>query len=99
MKCLLTGILSIVLLPAIAQTYVNSFQVKEATIGDRVPDISLGTIINGPAEKKRFSDFKDQLIILDFWNSYCSSCIAAFPKMEELQKRWGKKVKVILVNT
>lgn len=67
-------------------------------VGDKMPDIPLGTVLNNYTGKKRFSEFRGKLIILDFWDTYCSSCIAGFPKMEQLQKEFGKKIQIILVN-
>lgn len=71
---------------------------KEVKVGDKMPDIPLGTVVNNVTGKKRFSDFKGKLIILDFWDSGCSSCIAAWPHMSELQEKYKGKIQVFLVN-
>lgn len=67
-------------------------------VGSKIPDLSLGKVINNVTGKTRFSDFKGKLVILDFWNSYCSSCIEGFSHMSELQKKFGDKIQVFLVN-
>lgn len=84
---------------AIDDPWYREFGSKGLKVGDKMPDISLGTMINNYTGMSRFSDFEDKLIILDFWDSYCASCIAAFPKMEELQNEFGNKIQIILVNT
>jgi thiol-disulfide isomerase/thioredoxin len=43
------------------------------------------------------NDLKGKLVILDFWNIWCSSCISSMPKMEALQREFGDKIKVVLV--
>ena len=64
---------------------------------DKVPDISLGYILNEPSKKLRFSDFKGKLLILDFWNIHCTNCIASMPKMDSLQKEFSDSVQIIYV--
>jgi thiol-disulfide isomerase/thioredoxin len=73
--------------------------VKPLKVGDRMPDMELGKITNNPSGKKRLSDFKGKLVILDFWRIYCGSCVANFPHMEKLQNQFGDKIQIILVNT
>lgn len=47
----------------------------------------------------KLSDFKGQVIYLDFWASWCIPCRKSFPWMNEIQKRYGNKgFKVIAVN-
>lgn len=67
-------------------------------VGDKMPDISLGELSGSDLKIAKISDLKGKLIILDFWNTGCASCIAAFPKMEGLQKKFGDKIQILLVN-
>ena len=41
---------------------------------------------------------KDKLILLDFWNTWCSGCLLNFPKMETLEKQFKGKLKVLAVS-
>jgi len=66
-------------------------------INDPVPDVFLGRVLNEPTKKIRVSDFKGKLLILDFWNIYCSSCIHSMPKMNALQKRFKDRIQIIYV--
>ncbi|WP_423736074.1 TlpA family protein disulfide reductase [Chitinophaga caseinilytica] len=75
---------------------------RRLTIGDIIPT----TLFNFNETKNygnrvmKWEDFKPKkLIILDFWNKYCSSCIAGFPKMEQLQKKFNSDIQVILITT
>ncbi|MCC8407734.1 TlpA family protein disulfide reductase [Mucilaginibacter sp. UR6-1] len=66
--------------------------------GDKMPDLEITNIINWKHKSARISDFKGKVIILDFWNTFCSGCIAGFPHLDSLQRQFGNKLQVILVN-
>lgn len=65
-------------------------------IGDQMPDLILKTSINsiGDIDTKKL---RGKLIIFDFWNTTCTSCIEAFPKMEALQAKFKDDIVIILV--
>ncbi len=65
-------------------------------IGDKVPDF-LFPIKNYKTPAARISDFKGKLVILDLWATYCSSCIAAMPHINELQKKFDGRIQIIMV--
>ena len=70
-------------------------------IGDALPKQFWETplqMVNTPQKTTTLSADKDKLIILDFWNTWCSACILNFPKMEELQKQFGDKIKILAVS-
>lgn len=47
----------------------------------------------------QLSDFKGQVVYVDFWASWCKPCRKSFPWMNNLHKRFGKKkFKIIAVN-
>ncbi len=67
-------------------------------IGDKVPDVVLNDMMNYKTLKAKLSDFKGKLVILDFWGTGCTSCVAAFPELDHLQKLFDDKIQIILVN-
>ncbi|MCW3091420.1 MAG: hypothetical protein JWP81_2489 [Ferruginibacter sp.] len=67
--------------------------------GDRIPAITIDHLYNYPASSVRLTDFKGKLLLLDFWSTWCGSCIEGFPKMQALQKEFGSRLQVLLVNT
>jgi|SRR5665647_900051 len=73
--------------------------VRPLSIGDMVPDITITNVYNYPTSTIHLSDLKGKLVILDFWSTWCSACIQSFPKIERLQKQFGEKLQIILVNT
>lgn len=78
-----------------AQTFAG----KPLTIGDQVPDIEFPVIINHKTSSARLSDFKGKLVILDFWATWCTSCLQGFPKLDSLQKFFENDLKIFLVNS
>jgi len=83
----------------IRDEWYRKFRNKGLKVGDRMPDITLGTVINNNLTgKKRISDFAGKLIIFDFWDTKCSVCLEGFPYMEQLQEQFQEKIQVILVN-
>ena len=81
-----------------SQTAVKQGALHPLEVGDKVPDIVLGTLMNDQAKKIRFSDLKGELLILDFWGIYCTACITSFSHMEKLQAEFSKSVQILLVN-
>lgn len=68
-------------------------------IGDPIPDLELGDVINQDLLPiKTFGQLKGKLVILDFWASFCAPCIQGFPEMEKIQAAFGDKIQIILVN-
>ncbi|MBX2914694.1 MAG: redoxin domain-containing protein [Cyclobacteriaceae bacterium] len=49
-------------------------------------------MINHSSDQIRLSEYKGKLLIIDFWATWCSPCIAMFPKTDSLQKKFSDKV-------
>jgi len=73
--------------------------VKALSIGNTVPDITLTNVYNYPSSAIQLSDLKGKLVILDFWATWCGSCLSAFPEMHQLKKTFGKDLDILFVNS
>ncbi|MGB4447485.1 MAG: TlpA disulfide reductase family protein [Cloacibacterium sp.] len=76
-------------------------QNKPLKIGESLPENVWSTplqLVNHPQKTITLNQDKDKLILIDFWNTWCSSCLLNFPKMEELQKQFGDKIKILAVS-
>jgi len=76
-------------------------QIKPLKIGDKVPNIPFQFVDGktGQESTGKLTDFSGKLVILDFWASWCNSCLRSFPKMNKIQSQNSGKVKMIMVNS
>ena len=70
---------------------------KGIQIGQPVPDVAINNIHHYKTTTAKISDFKGKLLILDFWATWCSPCVAMIPKMDSLQKAFGDKLQFLSV--
>ncbi len=68
------------------------------SVGQIVPNILIANIVNNERTSVYMSDYREKLVILDFWSTMCKACIEAFPKMEILQQKFGNQLKILPVN-
>lgn len=76
-----------------------SQEINQANIGDHFPLLKFDNLFNQQDSSLYFSDLKGKLVIIDFWNTSCGTCIEAFPKMEKIQNHFGEQVKILLVTS
>jgi uncharacterized protein (TIGR03435 family) len=67
-------------------------------VGELCPDVTLKNVLNYPRTELSIKDFKGRNVVLDFWGTGCAACIAAFPKLDSLQKVFGDQLQIVLVN-
>lgn len=78
-------------------SFAQKTVMKPLSPGLKVPNIALGVFMNEPKKNLKISELKGKLVVLDFWNIWCSSCILAMPKMDSLQKRFNNSIQIILI--
>ena len=69
------------------------------TVGDQLPDCRIKQVLNYPHSALNLKQLKGKSIILDFWNTYCGSCISSFAKLDSLQKRYDGRLVIIAVSS
>jgi len=71
--------------------------VKEARpmVGYLAPDFSLRTL-DGPRVK--LSDFRGQVVLLDFWATWCPSCRQEMPVLQKFFDQKGDRVQLLAVD-
>jgi thiol-disulfide isomerase/thioredoxin len=93
--CLLGGAMSI--MTAFAQ---ENKPVKPLFIDSRLPELTFNDVIcyqDSVVTLSKFQANKTKLVIFDFWFTHCSSCIAQFPKLDSLQKKFNDQVQIVMV--
>jgi thiol-disulfide isomerase/thioredoxin len=66
-------------------------------IGDKIPNIKVN-LINYPTPNAEINDFKGKLLILDFWATWCSPCVAYIPKMDSIQSIFRDKIQILPIS-
>ncbi|MBB5441280.1 thiol-disulfide isomerase/thioredoxin [Pedobacter sp. AK017] len=81
---------------AIAQ---KKTEIQPLKVGQQCPDFLFSDIVtkNGSKNPVYLSDFKGKLVVLDFWATWCASCIEGIPKLDSLQNKFGENVVIIPV--
>lgn len=86
------------------QTIADLSEIKPLKIGETIPDelwkLPL-KVVNDPLGKDEITleQYKGKLILLDFWGTYCSSCIAGFPKLKIIQEQNQDKLKILAISS
>lgn len=76
--------------------------IKSLKIGDQIPETLWNMplkVVNHPEGKETvaLNDYRGKLIILDFWATWCSSCIVAMPKMHHVAQQFKDKLIILPV--
>ena len=62
-------------------------------VPDAIPQISLPKL---DGQTLRSEDLKDNIVVLDFWATWCEGCISEIPEFNKLEKEYSSRgVKVI----
>lgn len=62
-------------------------------IGARAPDFRLMDLSGSPV---RLSEFRGQVVLIDFWATWCAACVEALPEMTGLHEQFRGRDFVIL---
>lgn len=90
---------SVVLICVLVLNYGVEIVSGQTRVGIQVPEYQFDDVINAPASTISIADYRGKILILDFWSQYCASCIASFPKIDRLAKRYHDDVSIIAVAT
>lgn len=78
-------------------TMVQAQDIKPIRLGEVLPDMYLQHVLNYKDSIIRLSEFNNKGIILDFFSTYCGSCIEYLPHMDSLQSRLGDSLQILVV--
>lgn len=73
--------------------------IQGLTIGQKCPDLHFNNIIHYSTDNLSLSQLKGKLVILDFWATWCSPCVAALQKLDTLQKEFAGKIMIIPITS
>lgn len=87
--------------PAFGQEANGLKMIEPLKVGDKIPDALWNVplkVVNHPEGKEyiKLGDYREKkLIILDFWGTWCGSCIGAFPELKQLEDKFGQDILVV----
>ena len=58
-------------------------------IGNPAPDFSVATVANGKG-RVALSDLRGKVVLVDFWGTFCEPCKKSFPKLQDLNAKYGE---------
>jgi thiol-disulfide isomerase/thioredoxin len=64
-------------------------------VGAVAPDFVMKTLAGADV---RLSDFKDKVVVLDFWATWCGPCLASFPHTQALAAKYKDQGVVVLAS-
>lgn len=67
-------------------------------VNDKTDDFVINKIINYPATSASLGKFKNRLLIIDFFGTWCAPCIKALPHLATLQDRFKDEINIVLVS-
>ena len=78
-----------------------SFAVKAQqgyAVNDMTVDFPIPKILNHTSTSSSFQQFKETLLVIDFFGTWCVPCVRALPKLSALQEKYKSQIKIILVS-
>lgn len=70
---------------------------KILSIGDTLSKELQISLLENPQANFKLEEFRGKWLILDFWETYCIACIAAMPRLYELQKQFEEDLNIVMV--
>lgn len=64
---------------------------SQVEIGKKAPELNLEGIYNCKDKSLQLESLKGNIVVLDFWATWCSPCVAAFPENNELYAKFKDK--------
>ncbi|HEY7544991.1 MAG TPA: TlpA disulfide reductase family protein, partial [Blastocatellia bacterium] len=87
---LLVAVLLLMSLVLVATGQTNQAQGLKA--GDAAPDIALAKLLQAPSEARtNWENLRGNVVVLEFWATWCAPCIAAMPHLNELADKFKDK--------
>lgn len=78
------------------------YSIKPLKIGDQIPEALWNMplkVVNHPEGKETvtLNDYRGKLIILDFWATWCFSCVVTMPKLHQVAQQFKDKIIILPV--
>lgn len=79
-------------------TYGQGDTLKPLHIGDHLPDIKVSGLIDQPDKTVKLAEFyKNKLLVIDFWATWCLPCVKELRQLDSLKTVYGDKIEILAV--
>ncbi|MEO7264262.1 MAG: DUF547 domain-containing protein [Ferruginibacter sp.] len=68
------------------------------TLGTEVPDLPIELILNSDVNHSNLHTQLNNIVIIDFFGTWCAPCLRALPHLEEILKEFEHKLNIVLVS-
>jgi len=92
--CVILVCLSSLILVLLTWTYEQPASFDPASVDVEVESFEFRLVSS--QEKKNISDYSGQVILLNFWATWCQPCITELPELDELQATYRDKGLVVM---
>lgn len=75
----------------------KSKKIAELHIGDTIPEITINKIFKKPAYI-HLRDLKTNLLIINFWATWCAPCQRELPFLDSMKIKFGNKLNVLALS-
>lgn len=78
-----------------------SFAVKAQqgySINEMTGNFPIAKILNHSSGSSSFQQFKETLLVIDFFGTWCVPCVRALPKLSALQEKYKNQITILLVS-
>lgn len=72
---------------------------KRLKVGDVIPNVQIKNVLNTPKSTLQISDFEGKLLLLDFWATWCTPCVATFSKLDKLKRQFAGEFAVLSITS
>tara|TARA_B100000029_G_scaffold128913_1_gene122481 strand:+ start:4962 stop:5531 length:570 start_codon:yes stop_codon:yes gene_type:complete len=89
------------------KSYINSKEDINKYLKNELHDLELNkeekniydlVFKNHKGQEVKFSDFKDKILLVNFWATWCTPCIKEMPSLDRLKSKFDKNFDVIAIS-
>jgi|GEM_PF-479032 len=84
-----------IFISAVCMLAIMTSKAQTIELEDAFPDFVIRNLVNAPAREVDVYKQTDRFIILNFWGTWCAPCLPEMDSLREIQKRFGKDLRVI----
>ena len=75
----------------IVQIFATSVIAQESLIGQAAPELGIEKFLQAPEGEKSLSALQGNVVVLEFWATWCAPCVAAIPHLNQLNEEFRDK--------